>query len=137
MNARACVWLALVVGCGEPWVTLGQRASVDGATPAGSTPEPDAALSRAPSSDDAAAGAASDGSTRESDAGRVTPLPVRDAALDGRADEAEHSCADGTPCESGGHPFCDVLQGLCVRCLRDLDCDAQDSCLAGDCVSRN
>lgn len=104
--------LALAVSCGEPWVTLGQRAPADSAVP----------------DTDAAAAA-------ESEAGPLVAPSDNDAAVAVHPNDTEHACSDTTQCTSGGHPFCDTTQGVCVRCLRDLDCESPDRCLAGDCVS--
>ena len=127
---RSLALLLLFVGCGEPWVTLGQRAPVDAATADVSAPPADAS---APGSD--AGTLEPDAGTSESDAASPGTLPSNDAAVDSHINDADHACADNTQCTSGGHPFCDTAQGLCVRCLSDLDCDSMDRCMAGDCVS--
>lgn len=108
-GARALAVFALVVGCGEPWVTLGQRVPGDSAV--------------------------ADGSAIASDAGPQVVPSDNDAGLVTQPSDTEHACSNGTQCTSGGRPFCDTSRGVCVRCLRDLDCKSPDLCLAGDCVS--
>ena len=119
----ALVLLALMIGCGEPWVTLGQRVRPDGASADASSADASSA----------------DASSADSDAAAelAPPTSLTDADAGSHTEDGEHPCVDDTQCTSGGHPFCDTARAVCVRCLSDLDCDAKDRCSAGDCVSRD